>query len=241
MGYDSETLHAILTDLNKICRLVADIDRHSDALDSVGKKLNSELTKIKSPVYIIISAVCEILHGADPWSVVHQRHVALIGTAIGQDMKWPESDIETVETAALLQDIGKICTPSDFHCREESSVNDGSAPFNKHPLYSYEILKRIECIPEAVSKAVLHHHELIDGSGYPEGLSASGIVREAKILSVADAVDTIITCSNRGSTQGIDFALNEIRKNRGCRYDPVVVDACLAVFQSKKIRYPHII
>jgi putative two-component system response regulator len=84
---------------------------------------------------------------------------------------------------------------------------------------------------------VHQHHERMDGSGYPQGLSGEDILLEARILAVADVVEAMASHRPYRPARGIDRALEEISQNRGVLYDPEVVDACLKLFTEKGFRF----
>ena len=97
-------------------------------------------------------------------------------------------------------------------------------------------MKNID-FPWPVAQIVLQHHERIDGSGYPEGLSSENILLEARILGVADVVEAMASHRPYRPALGIDKALDEISQNRGVLYDPRVVDACLQLFTDKELTF----
>jgi HD-GYP domain-containing protein (c-di-GMP phosphodiesterase class II) len=96
----------------------------------------------------------------------------------------------------------------------------------------YDILKAVE-FPWPVARIVLQHHERMNGSGYPQGLSGEEIILEARILGVADVVEAMASFRPYRPARGIDEALEEISQNKGILYDPEVVDACLRLFTEK--------
>jgi HD-GYP domain-containing protein (c-di-GMP phosphodiesterase class II) len=98
-----------------------------------------------------------------------------------------------------------------------------------HAQGSYDILKNIE-FPWPIAQIALQHHERLDGSGYPKGLSGDQILLEAKILAVADVVDAMSSDRPYRPALGIEKALEEISQNKGVLYDPNIVDACLKLF-----------
>ncbi len=101
-----------------------------------------------------------------------------------------------------------------------------------HPQVGYDILKDIE-FPWPVADIAHQHHERIDGSGYPQGLKGNEIKLEARIVAVADVVEAMASHRPYRPGLGIDKALDEIMKNRGKFYDPIVVDACVRLFKEK--------
>ncbi|MEE9400004.1 MAG: HD domain-containing phosphohydrolase, partial [Dehalococcoidales bacterium] len=103
-----------------------------------------------------------------------------------------------------------------------------------HPQVGHEILKGIE-FPWPVTQAILQHHERLDGSGYPEGLSGNDIILEARILGLADVIEAMSSHRPYRPSLGFDRALEEISKKRGILYDPEVVDACITLFQKENV------
>jgi HD-GYP domain-containing protein (c-di-GMP phosphodiesterase class II) len=101
-----------------------------------------------------------------------------------------------------------------------------------HTRIGYEILKTIE-FPWPIATIVLQHHERLNGSGYPFGLSGDQIIIEARILAVADVVEAMSSHRPYRAALGIDKALDEIIQNRGTLYDSSVVDNCLKLFEEK--------
>jgi HD-GYP domain-containing protein (c-di-GMP phosphodiesterase class II) len=102
-----------------------------------------------------------------------------------------------------------------------------------HPEAGYDIVKRIS-FPWPVAEIIRQHHELLNGSGYPHGLSGDQIMTEAKIMTVANVVEAMTSHRPYRPAHDIEVALEEITKNRGILYEPLVVDACLRLFKEKK-------
>src|ERR1700744_5444335 len=98
----------------------------------------------------------------------------------------------------------------------------------QHPVHGFQILKSIE-FPWPVGRMILQHHERLDGSGYPGGISGDDIILEARIIAVADIVDSM--CSDRPWRKALpqEVALKELTDGRGTKYDAAVVDACIDI------------
>ena len=105
-----------------------------------------------------------------------------------------------------------------------------------HSQSGYDILKHID-FPWPVAQIVLQHHERLNGSGYPNRLKGEDILLEARIMSVADVVEAMASHRPYRPALGIDFALEEIKKNRGILYDPNVADACLKLFHEGRFKF----
>ena len=106
-----------------------------------------------------------------------------------------------------------------------------------HPQTGYDILKSIE-FPWPIAEIVLQHQERYDGSSYPNGLKGEDILIKARILAVADVIEAMSSHRPYRPSLGIDFALEEIEKNRNILYDPEVTDVCLSLFREKGYKFP---
>ena len=130
--------------------------------------------------------------------------------------------------AALVHDLGTITVPSEVLCKPGALSEDEYALVKLHPSQGQEILKHIE-LPWPLGAMVLQHHERMDGSGYPQGLRGEEILSEARIIAVADVVEAMNSHRPYRSALGMAAASEELSRHRGTKYDPEVVDACLAV------------
>jgi HD-GYP domain-containing protein (c-di-GMP phosphodiesterase class II) len=138
--------------------------------------------------------------------------------------------------AGLIHDMGKISVPAGILSKPGKLNSAEFELIRRHPHVAYEILKEIE-FPWPVDKIVLQHHERFDGSGYPNGLIGDETLLEARILSVADVVETISSHRPYRPGLGIDRALEEIDLYRGLLYDASVVDSCLSLFRKDRFRF----
>jgi HD-GYP domain-containing protein (c-di-GMP phosphodiesterase class II) len=151
-------------------------------------------------------------------------------------MGLPKDRIEGVSIAAALHDIGKISIPSEILNKLDQLSEDEFNMIKTHPRLGYDILNEIE-FPHPVAQIVLQHHERLDGSGYPSGLSGKDILLEAKILGVADVIDAMLSPHPYRPAFGLDRVLDDISRNRGILYDFNVVYACLVVFNEKGFKF----
>ena len=138
--------------------------------------------------------------------------------------------------AGYIHDIGKIYVPAEILSKPGKISEIEFSLIKTHPKVGYDILKTIE-FPWPIDKIVLQHHERMDGSGYPLGISGRKILMESRILCVADIVEAMSSHRPYRPAQSIEKALEEIRKNKGTLYDPRVVDACINVFKEKKFKF----
>jgi putative nucleotidyltransferase with HDIG domain len=170
----------------------------------------------------------------DPYTAGHQQRVDHLACAIAREMGLGEQQIEGLHIAALLHDIGKISVPSEYLAKPSTLSSQEKAIIKCHTEIGYDILKNIH-FPWPVAEIVYQHHEHLDGSGYPRGLTDQDILLEAKILSVADVVEAMSSHRPYRPSLGITNALDEIRGGRGTRYHAASVDACLYLILEKNL------
>ncbi len=182
-----------------------------------------------------VQAIALTVEARDPYTAGHQRRTADLARAIATEMGLPKERIEGIRIAGAIHDIGKISVPAEILSKPRKLSEIEFALIRTHPRAGYEILKDIE-FPWPVAEMVLQHHERLDGSGYPQGLKSEGILLEASIIAVADAVEAIASHRPYRPADTIETALGEIAGNSGILYNPDVVDACLKLFREKGYR-----
>jgi HD-GYP domain-containing protein (c-di-GMP phosphodiesterase class II) len=159
--------------------------------------------------------------------------VAELARAIASEMGLSEERIDGLYMAGIIHDLGKISVPAEI-LSKPGRLSDAEFQLVKtHPQVGYDILKNIE-FPWPIAQITLQHHERLNGSGYPQGLSGEDMLLEAKILAVADVVEAMASHRPYRAALGLQKALNEIFQNQGILYDYTVVAACLRLFNEKK-------
>lgn len=171
----------------------------------------------------------------DPYTSGHEERVAAVAVAIAEEMGLERSRVEGVRVSGYLHDVGKIAVPAEILVKPAALTSTERALIQQHPLSGHDILKRVE-FPWPVADVALQHHERMDGSGYPHGLTGSRILLEARIVAVADVIESMASHRPYRPSLGIEAALAEIEQHRGRLYDEAVVDACLRVFREGRFR-----
>jgi len=165
----------------------------------------------------------------------HSRRVASLAAAISAEMGQPKAMADQLYLAGLLHDLGKLLLPMDIIQRPFNLTENENILFKQHPQLGAQIVGNMSRFTGTAS-LVLQHHERLDGSGYPYGVSGDNIPVAARILAVADTVE-MICCESWTAPLGIDKAVDEITQNRGILYDPDVVDAWLKLIKEKDFKF----
>jgi putative nucleotidyltransferase with HDIG domain len=172
--------------------------------------------------------IVEVLESAmaaqDPYTVGHQKRVAHISLALARELGLEPRRINNLEMAARLHDFGKISVPIGILSKPGKLSGPEMAMIKGHPATGADMLKPLT-FPTSTFMTIMQHHERINGTGYPFGLTGADILLEAKILGVADVVEAIASHRPYRPSLGIDTALGEITRNRGVLYDTSVVNA----------------
>jgi PAS domain S-box-containing protein len=198
--------------------------------------LKQSFKKLQKTLEGVIHAMALTVETRDPYTAGHQHRVAALASTIGKEMGLTKDEIRGIYMAGVTHDLGKICIPAEILSKPSQLTDFEFGIIKTHPRVGYDILKKID-FPWPVADIVLQHHERMNGSGYPQGLSGDEILKEAKILGVADVIEAMAFHRPYRPARGIGKALKEISKNRGILYDPQVVDACLKLFTEKKFRF----
>jgi putative nucleotidyltransferase with HDIG domain len=200
------------------------------------KRKHSELQKAMDG---IIHAVSLLVETRDPYTAGHQRRVAELARAIAKEMGLSEWQMMGIYIAGLLHDVGKVAVPSEILSKPGKINATEFSIIKSHCQVGYDILQKID-FPWPVTRVILQHHERLDGSGYPEGLSGNDIVLEARILGVADVVEAMSSHRPYRPALGLGSALEEISRGSGILYDPDVVDACLKLLKQNEPAFDRI-
>jgi PAS domain S-box-containing protein/putative nucleotidyltransferase with HDIG domain len=227
----AETVVAIRYDSGKIVfwdGILEDITERKQAQEQV----QLSLQRLQKTIKEIIQAMAYIGEVRDPYTAGHQKRVAQLSFELAKILGLPDHQYEGLTMAAFVHDIGKILVPADILSKPGKLSKPELDMLRDHTKIGYEILKTIE-FPWPIATIVLQHHERMDGSGYPAGLTGDQIVLEARILAVADVVEAMSSFRPYRPALGIDKALAEINQFRGTLYDKEVVDACNKLFVEK--------
>lgn len=200
------------------------------------EKLKQSFEMLQKATGDIIKAMSSTSEMRDPYTAGHQKRVKELAVAIGEEMNISKEQLEGVKFAGIIHDIGKISVPSDILSKPGRISKMEFEVIKSHSQIGFELLNKIE-FPWPISKIVHQHHEHLDGSGYPNGISGDAILLEARILAVSDVVEAMTSHRPYRAALGIDAALEEIDNHRLDYFDPAIVDACITLFKEKKFEF----
>jgi PAS domain S-box-containing protein/putative nucleotidyltransferase with HDIG domain len=215
------------------------VDRDITERKKAEEKLQHSYQQMKNMLVTTVNALASTVEMKDQYTAGHQPRVTQLACAIAEEMDLPEKQIEGIRMAGLIHDIGKIMVPAEILNKPGPLTEIQYEMVKMHPQAGYDILEGIK-FPWPVAEIVLQHHELMDGSGYPEGLSGNEILLEARILTVANVVEAMISHRPYRAAHDIKEALAEISKNKKVLYDPHVVDACQKLFAEKRFAFEQV-
>ena len=215
-------------------------DEHQRVVSILGVTRNItehrlENERTKKALEATIQAISMTVEMRDPYTAGHQRRVADLAGAIAVEMNLPLERINALRMAAAIHDLGKISVPAEMLSNPTKLTDLEFTIIKTHVQSGYDILKDID-FPWPVARIVLEHHERVNGSGYPNGLTGDHVLMESRILSVADVVEAMASHRPYRASLGIEAALKEISKNKGILYETEVVDACLRLFDEKNYK-----
>jgi PAS domain S-box-containing protein len=211
---------------NLVC--IRDITERKQAEEELLRTLESLRKAVGATIQVMVSAV----ETRDPYTAGHQIRSADLARTIATEMGLPQGRIDAIRIAGSIHDIGKLSIPAEILSKPAKLTEIEFSLIKEHSQSGYEMLKDVES-PWPLAEIIYQHHERMNGSGYPRNLKGDDILIEARILAVADVVESMASHRPYRPTLGIDAALEEIEKKRGTFYDSTVTDACLRLFREK--------
>lgn len=179
-----------------------------------------------------LQVVANMVELRDPYTGGHSRRVGLIASAIAHEMGWSAERCDSLELIGLVHDIGKIAVPSEILTKPRRLSEIEMELMKVHAQAGHDILKDVP-FAAPVAEAIWQHHERVDGSGYPRGLKGDEILPEARVLAVADVIESMAAHRPYRPALGLDAAIAEVVRGRGSLYDPETADAAVRLVKDK--------
>jgi PAS domain S-box-containing protein len=211
--------------------------------DITDKRLHEErvreyVQRLERSITSTVQAISHMVDLRDPYTSGHERRVGELAAAIGAEIGLTEHQITGLRISGDVHDVGKIAVPAEILSKPTRLSAAELAIVRTHAQQGYEILKDID-FPWPVAQTVWQHHERLDGSGYPRGLHGDEICLEARIMAVADVVESMSTHRPYRPALGFDAAFAELQDKAGTLYDADIVAACVRLFRNKGYTLPE--
>jgi len=229
-------LHATLGDWDgqvAVIVMVQDITERKHAEEQIA----SYVKQLEVSMRGTLQAVANMVDLRDPYTAGHERRVGEIAGVIAREMGWSEERCQALEMIGLVHDIGKIAVPAEILSKPGRLTPTEMELVKAHAQAGYEILKDVP-FSFPVAEVILQHHERLDGSGYPRGLKGDDILPEARVLAVADVLESMSAHRPYRPALGVDAALVELERGRGTLFDPEVLDATFRLLREKGYSLP---
>lgn len=183
------------------------------------KRLEQQLAELENSAVCALSMLLDL---KDLNTGLHATRLAEWAVRVGEQLDLSPSELRDIEKASLLHDIGKIGVSEDILQKPGRLTDEEYEVVKKHPEYGWAIIRKIPSL-EATSLLVLHHHERIDGLGYPAGLSGDQIPLGARIVAVVDAFDAMLSSRSYRDGLGVAESLRRLGESAGTQFDARIV------------------
>ena len=196
---------------------------------------NKTAEQLKSSLINLAKIVSRVIESCDPYTAGHQQRVAELARLVGDNMGLADDIVERLYFNGLLHDIGKISVPTSILTKPGKLAEEEWAIIRAHTKQGYKILKDAH-LPWPVADAALHHHERLDGSGYPDGIAGDNLSLEVSILAVCDVVEAMSSHRPYRPARTTRDILKELNDNRETKYNANVVDVMLPMIENGEFK-----
>jgi putative nucleotidyltransferase with HDIG domain len=177
-----------------------------------------------------MAALCQAVETKDFYTRGHSERVSRGATMLAREIGMGAERVAAIRYAGMLHDVGKLGVPTTVLQKTGPLSGEELAAIQLHPMRGLEIVRQIGFLTEALD-GIMHHHERMDGKGYPMGLAGDEIPEFARVIAVADAFDSMTSARSYRGARRIEEAVAELRKWSGSQFDPVLVDAFIAALR----------
>jgi HD-GYP domain-containing protein (c-di-GMP phosphodiesterase class II) len=177
-----------------------------------------------------MAALCKAVETKDFYTRGHSERVSRGSAMLAREIGMRPGRLEAITYAGMLHDVGKLGVPTKVLQKSGQLTEEEFAAIQLHPMRGLEIVREIGFLDEALA-GIMHHHERIDGRGYPLGLAGDEIPEFARVIAVADAFDSMTSTRSYRGARRVDEAIAELRKWSGTQFDPAMVDAFVRALQ----------
>jgi len=185
-----------------------------------------------------VGALCQAVETKDFYTRGHSDRVSRGSVMIAREIGMRIERVEAIRYAGMLHDVGKLGVPTKVLQKTGKLTEEEYAAIQLHPMRGLDIVREIGFLDEALA-GIMHHHERIDGRGYPMGLAGDEIPEFARVLAVADAFDSMTSTRSYRGARPVGEAIEELRKWSGTQFDPAFVAAFVAALKREGWQRPE--
>jgi hypothetical protein len=185
-----------------------------------------------------MAALCQAVETKDFYTRGHSERVSRGSGLIARQIGMRADRTEAIMFAGMLHDVGKLGVPTKVLQKTGPLTEEEFAAIQLHPMRGLEIVRDIGFLNEALA-GIMHHHEKVDGTGYPMGFAGGEIPEFARVIAVADAFDSMTSTRSYREARRMSEAIEELRKGAGSQFDPVMVEAFIAALHREGWRVPE--
>lgn len=207
-------------------------ERHNLHRDNSALDKNQQLERLMELTKIFITA----MDIRDPLMSTHSMTVARLAVATVKVMNWEQEDIQYLEIAAMLHDVGKIWIPESILTKKGKLTSQEMKKIRMHPIYGTQILQSSGLF-EKITPWIYHHQELWNGKGYPDGLKEDEIPIQSRIISICESFDAMLTGSGTKLKLTTEQAIDRVKYEAGTLFDPVIADAFVKAVETQEMGF----
>ncbi|NLK20270.1 MAG: HD domain-containing protein [Synergistaceae bacterium] len=194
------------------------------------ERLAETLKTVEEERVRTVRLTASLVEMKDTYTGQNQRGVACLARDIGLRLGLPDGEIDVLATASLLHDVGMMGIPTEILFIPGPLRPMDRKLMQEHPKIGWNLLAR-EGFSEPILEGALRHHERMDGTGYPDGLSGEDIPFIARVIGLADVVEAMMTHRPYRTAHSRESTIRELAEGRGTLYDPTVTDVCLSLLE----------
>ena len=218
----------------ELAYLSLDLEARNKELEAALEELKKKEKEVARHYFWTMHSLVKALEEKDPYTAGHSERVALGATTLAIGLNLPKEEIEAIQRAAHLHDIGKIGLPDRILHKKERLSDEDFEYVKRHQADGAKILEGLPFFEE-VLPLILYHHERYDGKGYPHGLSGEMIPRGAQIIAIADSYDAMTTGRGYNKPLMLEGAIEELKKSSAAQFNPAYVQEFIKLLEAKKI------
>lgn len=207
----------------RLVRILKEIATKPIILGDIAPR-NSQASQIQQTLEGALNAIMILVEQRDPYTTGHSQRVSNLAVAIAHKMNLPAHHLEDLRLAARMHDVGKASLPAEILSKPSELSSPEKKIIRTHPVLGANILRPLS-FSSNLARIVEEHHEKMDGTGYPKGLKGDEISIEARIIGVADLVDSISTHRPYRPAKKLSEAIQDLKEQSGIKYDANVINA----------------